>query len=317
MAQKYCLQQKFVDALLPALKKRLKSRQYKITTLIEIQSSGRHGGMLMKRTFKAAALVSTPNCPVEIVRKEESVWEVKIHTLKPEEGSVIIWQILEKIRRVLTFGNRGQFLLLKSPTIIDPYNKKSVVKCQDASIQISEGSVCKISRKMDRKGKDALSIVDKNKNKSKKEVNSFFAISKDQEVKLKCQANSRSQGMVRFKPPISQFWESSEGHLFPSANPKDDQTLSSPAIFLPLSCSPPSSQSNGSFDDKFFLPHREAIVQPQGLLKYKSNSIRRVGSHQPFSDSYNSLSPRISQGLTVLQQKYLKELLSNDQDVPC
>jgi len=50
----------------------------------------------------------------------------------------MIWQILEKIRRVLTFGGRGHFRLIKSPTMLDPYNRESDVICQDPEIHINE-----------------------------------------------------------------------------------------------------------------------------------------------------------------------------------
>jgi len=128
MAKKYHLQKKFVDTLVPALRERLKPKQHKITAVVQLQCSGRHGDILLKRTLKAAVLVSTPCCPVEICRKEPSIYEVKIHTLKPLEGSAIIWKILEKLRRVLTFGNRGKFRLINAPIMVDPYLRKTVVK---------------------------------------------------------------------------------------------------------------------------------------------------------------------------------------------
>jgi len=179
MAKKYHLQQKFVDALLPALRERLKPRQHKITALVQLQSSRRQGDILMKRTLKAAVLVSTPCCPVEIHQKEPTIYEVKIHTLKPSEGSAIIWKILEKLRRVLTFGNRGEFRLLKAPVMLDPYLRKTIVKCQDPSSKFLESSTQKTVPDINKEGKQALSAVDQNKVLTKKESHSTSVNSKN------------------------------------------------------------------------------------------------------------------------------------------
>jgi len=139
MTKKYNLRQNFVDALIPLIKENLKPKQHRITALIQVNSLSWQGVSLIKKALKAGALVSTPSCPVEIVLREPpSTWEIKIHTLKPEEGSSVIWKILEKIRRVLTLGKRGQFRLIKAPVMQDPYKAITPVVCHDPKIQIVE-----------------------------------------------------------------------------------------------------------------------------------------------------------------------------------
>lgn len=144
MTKKYNLQQNFVDALIPQIKKMVTPKQHRITALIQANCDSWQGVTRIKRALKAGALVSTPNCPVQIVLlKPPSTWQIKIHTLKPQEGCTVIWQILEKIRRVLTLANRGQFRLVKAPVMRDPDKNETAVICQDPKIQI--GSVEGIS----------------------------------------------------------------------------------------------------------------------------------------------------------------------------
>jgi len=139
MTKKYNLRQNFVDALIPLIRQNLKPKQHRIAALIQVNSFSWQGVTLIKKALKAGALVSTPSCPVQIVLREPpSTWEIKIHTLKPEEGSIVIWKILEKIRRVLTLGKRGQFRLIKAPVMRDPYKVVKSVACQDPKIQIVE-----------------------------------------------------------------------------------------------------------------------------------------------------------------------------------
>jgi len=137
MTNKYGLQRDFVDALIPRIRNMLEPKQHRITALIQANSSSWQGITLIKKALKAGALVSTPNCPVQIVLKRPpSTWQIKINTLKPQEGSTVIWKILEKIRRVLTRGNRGQFRLIKAPIMRDPKKKETLVVCQDLQINI-------------------------------------------------------------------------------------------------------------------------------------------------------------------------------------
>jgi len=214
MAKKYHLRQKFVDALLPALRERLKPRQHKITALVQLQSARRQGDILMRRTLKAAVLVSTPCCPVEIHQKEPSIYEVKIHTLKPMEGSAIIWKILEKLRRVLTFGNRGVFRLLKAPIMLDPYLRKTIVKCQDPNIQFLESTPQKIAPDINKEGTQALSAVDQNKVLTKKETHSSSVNSKNGTIERAA------------KPALSTIGEADIDSAAPS--PQCNDPISSP-----------------------------------------------------------------------------------------
>jgi len=139
MTKKYNLRQNFVDALIPLIKENLKPKQHRITALIQVNSFSWQGVTLIKKALKAGALVSTRSCPVQIILREPpSTWEIKMHTLKPEEGSIVIWKILEKIRRVLTLGNRGQFRLIQAPVMRGPYKNKTSVACEDPKIQIVE-----------------------------------------------------------------------------------------------------------------------------------------------------------------------------------
>jgi len=138
MTEKYNLRQNFVDALIPRIREMLKPKQHRITALIRANCFSWQGVTLIKRAMKAGALVSTPDCPVQIVLTQPpSTWQIKIHTLKPEEGAIVIWKILEKIRRVLTLGNRGKFRLIKAPIMRDPYKQESLVACQDPKINMT------------------------------------------------------------------------------------------------------------------------------------------------------------------------------------
>lgn len=218
MTKKYNLRQNFVDALIPLIRENLKPKQHRIRALIQVNSFSWQGVTLIKKALKAGALVSTPSCPVQIVLREPpSTWEIKIHTLKPEEGSIVIWKILEKIRRVLTFGKRGQFRLIKAPVMRDPYKVVTAVACQDPKIQIVEnplfdysaddgsaGNKCFIEDRASaekRTRKIQFSVSSSNSNETAKKGNSGCKAESEPNKEIKCSSFSRTR--VPENPPSS------------------------------------------------------------------------------------------------------------------